>query len=85
MKTLLAVACFSPVPVHVGPMPMELHSQYRRMSPEKHDQYIRQALWFTCKEYRHVGREYLKKRTRVMEDEMGLDQEPLSGNDDIQE
>jgi len=46
----------SPAPAHVGPMPMELDSQHRRMSQEEHDRCIRGALCFTCKEYRHVSR-----------------------------
>ena len=74
-----------PSPAHTGPMPMELDSLHRRMSQEEHDRCIRGALCFTCKEYRHVSREYPKKRTRIIGAEVALGQELPSGNDDTQE
>jgi len=44
-----AVPCPPLAPAHVGPTPMELDSQNRRMSQEEHDRCIRGALCFTCK------------------------------------
>ena len=74
-----------PAPTQMGPTPMELDSQYRKMSQEEHDRCIKGALCFTCKEYGHVSRECLKKRVRIMGAEMSLEPERLSGNDDAQE
>ena len=65
----------APVPAHAGPTPMELDSQHRRMSQEEHDQCLRRALCFTCKEYKHVSRECLKKRVRIAGVEQGLEQD----------
>ena len=74
-----------PATAYAGPMPMELDSQYRKMSQEEHDQCIKGALCFTCKEYGHVSRECPKKRARIMGAEMSLEPEQLSGNGDAQE
>ena len=74
-----------PAPAHVGPTPMELDSQNRRMSEEEHDRCIRGALCFTCKEYGHVSRECPKRRTRVMGAEISLEPQLPSENDDAQE
>jgi len=75
-----------PAPAHVGPMPIQLNSQYRRMSQEEHDRCIRGALCFECKEYGHVSRECPKRRVRITEIgiEVGKEEGP-SGNDDAQE
>ena len=74
-----------PAPTQMGPTPMELDSQYRKMPQEEHDRCIKGALCFTCKEYGHVSRECPKKRVRIMGAEMSLELERLSGNDDAQE
>ena len=76
----------SPAPAHVGPMPMELDSQYRRMSQEEHDRCINRELCFTCNEYGHVSTECPKRRVRITEIEMELGKEEgRAGNDDAQE
>ena len=65
---------------------MELDSQHKRMSQEEHDQCIRGALCFTCKEYGHVSRECPKRRIRITE--IGMErreEEGPPGNDDTQE
>ena len=57
------------------------------MFQEEHDQCIRGALYFACKKYGHVSREYPKRRAHIMGVEMGLEQEQElpSENDDAQQ
>ena len=82
-----APCLFPPASGHVGATPMELDSQHRRMSQEEHNRCIRGALCFTCKKSGPMSRECSKKRMRIAEIELELEQDTqrLSENHNAQE
>ena len=77
-----------PAPAQMDPMPMELNSQHRRISQQEHNQCIREALCFVCKEHGHVSRKCPKRRVRILGAEVAMKQGTQiqsSGNEDTQE